>query len=448
MLTRIVLWFLASVVLSLSATVEAKVVYVKTDGDDFHTGLSWDQAKLTVQEGLLTADVNDQVWVAMGTYNGCITLQAGVALYGGFIGNETTLSQRDFRTNLTILDGQNGGSVVTSPSEADNTTRIDGFTIKNGEGTDSGGDFYGGGIYCLSSSSPIIINNTINGNTATYGGGIYCSSSSSPIIINNTINENTATSGGGISCVTSFSTITNNIISGNYADSQGGGIYCYQSSPSVANNTISGNIAYYNGGGIYCFFSSPAIINNTISENHIYDAFGGGIYCSNSSPSVANNIIAFNDTGIYKVPGIDTPVFRNNCVFNPGGDNYTNLSAGTGDISLDPLFVDNATGNFHLTANSPCIDQGSDNDTQTSWVDMDNQTRIAGPHLDIGADEYPFTILADCDRNGQVTAADLAIIMGSMDLSFGQAGYWGKADLDSDGSITSTDLAIVLNNIE
>ena len=43
---------------------------------------------------LETANAGDQVWVARGTYTERITLKPGVALYGGFAGYETSLSER------------------------------------------------------------------------------------------------------------------------------------------------------------------------------------------------------------------------------------------------------------------------------------------------------------------------------------------------------------------
>jgi parallel beta-helix repeat protein/predicted outer membrane repeat protein len=449
-----------------------RIIYVKPGGNDSNTGISWAQAKKTVTVGLTAAVSGDEVWVAAGTYNERITLKASVALYGGFAGTETNLSQRNWNANATILDGQQGGSVVTSPSGATAATRIDGFTIQNGTGTllsdslcgggiycysssptisnniisgnsvDFGGGIYcdssspticnniisgnivdsGGGIYCIS-SSPNISSNTISGNTAASGGGIYCVFSSSPIINNNIISENTATSvngGGGIYCTNDSSpTISNNTIRGNITSERGGGIYCTSSS-NISNNTISGNNAYvgggiycsasysnirnniisgntasFSGGGIYCAGGYLFIRNNTISGNTATNS-GGGIYCYNSSFSltIANNIIAFNGTGIYNSADSSTFVLRSNCLFNTTS-NYDGLWAGTNDIQQNPLFVNQAESDFHLSPDSNCIDAGNDTYVQSGWLDMDGQARIYGSHVDIGADEwYPptFTI--------------------------------------------------------
>ena len=456
---------------------EGKVVYVAKAGSDANDGLSWATAKVTVQAGLNSAVAGDEVWVAAGTYVERITLTAEVALYGGFTGSETELAQRNWKTNLTTLDGDAGGSVVTAPKGATLATRVDGFTIRNGRA------FSGGGVYC-DSSSPTISNNTITGNVGKYyyGGGIYCESSSCTIT-NNTITGNTALSGGGIFCVSSSPTIADNVISGNSAsgsmneDAFGGGIYCYwKSAAMIRNNTIDGNrVGYYGtqatGGGICCDRSNPVIIDNTISNNQavgnsISGFYGGGIACINgaapailndqilrnsagfgggiysyskgtatiansviaensateagggmhigwSSPMLANStivannaplggglywhsstspitntIIAFNSSGVCAYQS--APAFRACCVYGNLDYNYSGLSDPTGtdgNISVDPKLADMPYGNVHLRPDSPCIDAGDDAAVQTGWMDIDGQTRIAGAHVDIGADE-------------------------------------------------------------
>jgi len=401
---------MGSILAGFSETAGARIIYVRPGGSDTNTGLAWDQAKQKVTAGLTAAVSGDQVWVAAGTYSVRITLKAGVALYGGFAGTETQLSQRNISANPTILeDGQETSHTVTSPSEANATTRIDGFIIRNRA-------VYGSGIYCVN-SSPSITNNTITQNRRS---GIYCSSSS-PVIENNVITGNSSTNdlGGGIYCSNSSPTIRNNVISGNHATyggygggicfegastaiiennaiignlaTYGGAISCSSSSPTIRNNIITGNSASF-GGGIYCYSSSPKITNNTFKGNSASSG-GGGAYCDTSSPAIANNIIAFNNTGLFRRSDhTGTPTLYNNCVYNPAGANYTNLSPGTGDINQDPGLEAPEYDRYHLKTDSLCINTGDDTLVPTGQKDMDGLARTVGSHVDIGADENDGTV--------------------------------------------------------
>ncbi len=360
----VVVWAAGSLVVPQIGA--STIYYVSTAGNDANDGLSWPAAKLTVQAGLNAATSGNEVWVAAGAYVQCITLKDGVALYGGFAGGETDLSQRNWTVNVTILDGNQVGSVVKTPSGAAQTTRIDGFTIRNGKAST------GGGVYC-NYGSPTIANNTVTGNSASSSaGGIYC----------------------GYQCT---ATIANNLIAGNSASS-GGGIQCEYSSATIANNAIIGNIATdtdARGAGIFCsFHASPTIVNNTIAGNTLTDssyAEGGGIYCDYScSPTIANTLIAFNTSGIYKESGPGNPVVRYSCVYGNSMYNYSGLSDPTGangNISTDPNFADLAYAGAHIQPGSPCRDAGDDSLVQGGWKDIDGQSRILGAHVDIGADE-------------------------------------------------------------
>ena len=339
-------------ILFISATVaQCKTVYVCADGSDSNDGSTWILAKETVQAGINAAVASDEVWVAKSIYIGCITMKAGVSLYGGFAASETVRDQRNWKTNVTVLDGNQVNSVVTFPTGVTTSTVLDGFTIRKGM-TYS----YGGGIYCPS-SSPTISNNIITDNYSTYGGGIYCSSSSTSIYNNN--------------------------INGNI----GIGIYCYSSSPIISNNIITAN----GGNGIYCSASSPTITNNAITEN-VTSFNGGGIYCDSSfsSYSISNNIVAFNSSGI--CCSKETAILRNNCVYNPDGYNYSGVSAGTGDISVNPKFASLEYGNFHIQPDSPCRNKGWNSAVGTGNLDTDGQPRLQNVTIDIGADESDGTL--------------------------------------------------------
>lgn len=59
------------------------------------------------------------------------------------------------------------------------------------------GLYFGGGISCNKTSTPVFVNNTIVSNMAIYGGGVYCNDSSSPTIYNTLIYNNINLSGLG-----------------------------------------------------------------------------------------------------------------------------------------------------------------------------------------------------------------------------------------------------------
>ncbi|HEX2987593.1 MAG TPA: right-handed parallel beta-helix repeat-containing protein, partial [Chloroflexota bacterium] len=391
----------------LSSPLYARTIFVNctrpgNEGD----GLTWATARKTVQAGLNSATSGDQVWVARGTYLERITLGDGVAVYGGFVGTESDLSQRPAfprppsDPDEAILDGYRGGSVVTSPPGATAATRLDGFTIRNG--SDAGA--HGGGI-CCESSSPTISNNLIKENTAGMGGGILCVLSS-PTITNNIIAANVGNYGGGGICCAQFSSpfISGNTIIGNHG-SYGGGINCDRSSPTVSSNRITANLAG-SGGGVLCqnaaspILSSNAILGNiavwdsavccngsspTISNNTIAGNGGGGIDCGSSSPSVSNNIVAMNAWGIRSSGGV--PVLQNNDVYNPGGDDYSGLDAGVGDRSVDPRLTGLQYGSCRIHRESLCRNAGFSGAPGVGSTDIDGQPRDDGGGVDIGADE-------------------------------------------------------------
>ncbi len=123
---------------------------------------------------------------------------------------------------------------------------------------------------------------------------------------------------------------------------------------------------------------------------------------------ISNNIIAFNASGLTNDSDPRLPTLRSNCVYNPSGANYVRLSAGPGDISADPLFVDMAAGDYHLTAASPCVNAGFDSAPDLPALDFDRQPRRNGL-VDIGADEFwpAATTIAGAKRCAGCMPADI-----------------------------------------
>ena len=160
-------------------------------------GSSWGNALGDLQIALLYAEQGDQVWVAKGTYFPTSTddravafhIKDGIQVYGGFIGNETKLEERDYALNQTILSGEIGDAEKTEDnsqtivifSGVSNATILDGFTIKDAVANGYGGNgdltSCGAAIFNDASmektSSPVINNCILVNNYAREGAGIY-----------------------------------------------------------------------------------------------------------------------------------------------------------------------------------------------------------------------------------------------------------------------------------
>ncbi|MCX6034629.1 MAG: right-handed parallel beta-helix repeat-containing protein, partial [Chloroflexi bacterium] len=378
---------------------------------------SWANA-CTLQTALTGAVSGDEIWAAAGTYkpttdpaNRDATFQLidGVAVYGGFAGTETALSQRNPAANVTILSGDIDNNDSQTPIITDlstvtgNTTNsyhvvtgatgatLDGFTITAGNAnTYLYSNWSGGGMY-NESSSPTLTDVTFSGNSAFDGGGMY-NESSSPTMTDVTFSGNLANYGGGMYNYTSSSpTLTNVTFSGNLATYGGGMVNWNSSNPTLTNVTFSGNSATY-GGAIYNSGSSPTMTNVTFAGNSAVD-HGGGMYIADLSYPQFRNTIFWGNTAaggigaqIYNFSGNTTSsdsVVQGGCV-------DTSWSCGTNIITADPKL--GALGNYGgytqtipILASSSAIDTG--NNATCADTDQRGITRPQGAHCDIGAFE-------------------------------------------------------------
>ncbi len=381
---------------------------VETSGD----GSSWDEAVRTIQEAVAAAMPGVEIWVKKGSYSSeedaetVLVIDKALHLYGGFDGTEEKRGDRDWRQNTTIVDGWG----VTRCFKLSADVSIDGFTIKNGYASHSGG-----GVY-VSRASPLLSNCNFIGNSAQYGGGVLIEFHVVSTITNCVfLGNNALYKGGGIYITYSSPTITNCAFLGNKAARKGGGIYNnYYSSPIIAACYIIGNAAA-SGGGIYNDYTSPTITNCSISGNIAEK--GGGIYCEESPSgrithaSIINCIIWRNSAGdllpsITNFDNASIPVANSNI----DSDGYVGIN---GNINTDPFFVrnpdpgsdgewgteDDDYGDLHLQPGSPCIDSGNSTVSTLTDTDFDGEPRIMDGNndgvaaVDMGADEYSGNVI-------------------------------------------------------
>ncbi|MGA9531840.1 MAG: choice-of-anchor Q domain-containing protein [Anaerolineales bacterium] len=318
----------------------AGTIYVDVDATGGDTGASWADAYPNLQDALAAATSGDQIWVAEGVYypdvgggttpddrTATFYLVDGVEIYGGFDGTETSVAQRDWTTQITVLSGDidqddttDGDGVVTDPSNIAGSnayrvvtasvvgaaTLLDGFTITAGKADGSGLDEFGAGIGTFSSAVPQLTHLTLIGNSATYGGGIL-NNNASPDISHVSLTNNVATSyGGGMyNSSTSGLMLTDVQFTSNDAGALGGGMYNYTSDPTLTNVHFIENTAG-TGGGLYNYFSTPSIIESEFTGNSAIS--GGGM----------NN--SYSDSSLYQV------IFQGNEASSAGGALYNNNS--------------------------------------------------------------------------------------------------------------------------
>lgn len=438
---------------SLPAVAEnpSNVIYVKADATGSNNGTSWADAYNSLQSALDIVQSGQEIWIAAGTYKptkrtdpadsrtASFQMKNGVAIYGGFSGTETTLAERDFVTNKTILSGDIGVVGNTSDNSyhvfyhsadlnLNSTAILDGVTITRGNANGTNWTaYYGGGMY-NDASSPKLTNVIISQNTASFGGGMYNRNQSSPILLNvKFIGNNGGGSGGGMRNIGgSDPEVTNVLFSGNEA-TYGGGISNLNSNPKLTNVIFSGNEAK-DGGGVFNYASSLSLTNAIFIGNKAQNAGGGVFNSSDSSSSLTLTNVTMSGNESTSAPGTISGgggIIRNSIVVGNGDEPALVSYSGTVENSLldvnvdgimlakfhttltdveadtyesEDIFMDPSQQDYRLQAKSPAINKGIDS-YNTITYDLASNKRIQGSAIDLGAYEFPFYTVS-YDGNG------------------------------------------------
>lgn len=315
-------------------------------------GLSWATAFPTLLAAQAAAVSPAEIWVAQGTYNvtdTTLTIYTGINVYGGFLGNETTLEARNTNPALTILNGNKKRRVLNASTGITVETIWDGFTIQNGYAGNAGGVWLqknttlknciiqnnknatnsGGGVYmaCNATDSVKLINCTVKNNIVYYngtstspagGGGVYIYGGAAAIVRGCTIQDNIVDAetfsaakmyGGGV--FMNDGTLENCTINRNRSTSidpgtflvtttgqaHAGGVFVMPAATAaniqLKNCKITGNKAEVSQGGglnINPYFtgtpvSAKVLISNCTISNNYARTHGGGVLCDSQNAS-------------------------------------------------------------------------------------------------------------------------------------------------------------------
>ena len=357
----------------------------------------------TIQAAVTAAAVGDTVLVANGTYT-------GAGNYAIDFGGKDLTVKSSGGSAACIIDCQQKGRAFYFHSSETSASRVDGFTLKNGKvfATDSSGA--GGGV-CAASGNPTVANCAFVSNAAYY----YHNNYNDPFVTGN------VGSGGGMA----GGTAVNCVFTGNSARLGGG-----MTNGTAINCLFTGNTALPSGGtaeiggdgggmaggtAINCVFTGNSALNP--GGIFVNSSLGGGMYggaaihCVFSGNTAADHGGKFGKpltpagSAMYGGTAVNCILWNNTAAALPIAVSVTMTysdvqggATGVGNISADPLFVNAAAGNFHLMANSPCINAGTatalPSGVTLPATDFDGNSRIVGSAPDMGAFEYGTIALA------------------------------------------------------
>ncbi len=308
---------------------------------------TWSTAATNIQDAVEAAAAGDTVLVTNGVYAGGVVLS-----------NPLTLVSVN-GPQVTVIDGGGTNQCVSMTM----LSSLSGFTITHGFG-----------MFCGGVANGTLYNCVLSRNVASLlGGGATSATLYSCLVVSNRCESG---SGGGVASGHLQDCVLNGcVVTGNYAASGGGASTDpFGTTRCVLNNCIvADNSAEFGSAGA----EWSSLYDCTLTGNYAADAnsgVGGASHCT-----LDNCIVYFNTSS--NSANYDTYCVLNYCCTSPLPQ------SGTGNIALDPLFLNYSAGNRRLQANSPCINAGN-NAFVSGTTDLDGNPRIVGGTVDMGAYEF------------------------------------------------------------
>jgi predicted outer membrane repeat protein len=362
---------LDSAVVNLVVLPSATKLYVNQNATGKNTGLTWQDAFTDLQDALTasTCSNTDSIWVAKGIYyptSGTdrtisFDLKNSKKLYGGFVGNETALTQRNIAENETILSGDIGNqSVNTDNSEhvikctyvTDNPI-LSGFSIRGGYADAMFPSYPFGGAIFMQSASPIIEKCAFYNNfSKIQGGALVCFNDASPAISQCVFTKNSTEQYGAAIAM------------------------LYNSNPIITNTTFIGNQTTFGnyGSSLYAQFNASPLYINCVIDNPLCVGVVNDVASGCSSKMVhclVNMTIQTPMDSVGNFWDYQSQVFDMQA---PWGADAKPMTADDG-LRLKPC--------------SPAIDHGLNNILPITFLqDFINNPRTYNINIDMGAYEY------------------------------------------------------------
>jgi predicted outer membrane repeat protein len=324
--------FLLAQPTDVSAT--QRIIFVNASATGAGDGSSWPDAFPHLQDALAATMSGEEIWVAAGTYRpdqgvsitpgdrqAAFVMKGGVALFGGFAGDEQRRDDRDFTAHPTILSGdllQNDDEVleIENPLRSDNSLRVvfsetvepvavDGFTIRGANALEEERD--GGWGLVVDQSLPntgsytfsnlILEQNTGEGGAAVLLAGLR--STMNPVVFKNVVfryNGGEDASGGGMWVFSSYVRMENVDFINNIA-AVGGALLGNTADIEWVRGSAVGNAARAWGGAVHMLGENNSHLegaNLLFIENSAERSTGGAISLDEASLQLANSVFIGN----------------------------------------------------------------------------------------------------------------------------------------------------------
>jgi hypothetical protein len=296
---------------------------------------------------------------------------ANSELQGGglFVGGSAVITAGLFQGNDSHSGG--GGARIDGPATISATQFLGNHShaASSGAGLNVGGAaVLAGNLFMLNEA-----NGLSSGGGASFSGDL---TSTGDRFISNTARDD----GGGLLARAGL-TVTGDVFSGNASQQSGGLFATAAANGRIANTLFADNVASdtLSGGAALrlSLTSTVALLNNTFSNASATTATA----VVAQGPVLVSNTILVG----FGVALSGTGILEDHNLFFANGANTLGAASGGHSFTADPLFVNAAGGDDHLTSGSPALNAGVDDGLTT---DFDGDPRPIGAGFDIGFDEF------------------------------------------------------------